>query len=424
MSDVPSAKAVRDARCRARSVFAVAGAVTLGISVVACSSSGSDTQGGSRGVDAKSHTITIGMTGPQTGPLAAAYESTYGAIARLASANNTVNGWKIKYIQLDDQYQPAQALANAQKLVQQNKVFAIVAQGGSPTTAAVLPYAVQAKVLDVAPVTESGVVLTKYASATNVFAFEPPYAQLAAYDLNYVHKNLPGKYAVAYQSGSAGAAALAGWQYQGKVLGTSAAATVGAPPSATDFSGYAARLKDSGAATVLTWLAPNQLAALIQASTAVGFKPQWVADWPDLSSAFLKLAGPAGTGMLFGNWAPPTVNPSAEIAKVVNSIKAATSDKEPSVAAVLGWVGMSVFIEGLTRATSGGKVPTAASFTSALRDCAPFDAGGIGIKVSYCGDKLTPQRDSMYKWDGDSLTVVSGPEDMPSVPTENLAGKG
>ena len=397
----------------------------VGVTVAGCASGGSSSSQGdsSPGVDVQTHTITIGGTNAQTGPLSAAYESTYGAIARLAASHNTVNGWKIKYIQLDDGYQPAKALANAQELVQQDHVFGIVAEGGTPTNAAVLPYAVESGTLDVGPSTESGIVLTKYPSAANVFAFEPPYAQLAAYDLQYVHTHLPGSYAVAYQSGAAGGPAVSGAKYEAQRLGTSPVATVATSGTATDFSGYAGTLKASGARTVLTWMAANQLAALIQASNAIGFKPRWVADWPDLSPGFLKLVGPSGNGMLFGDWIPTTINPNANVAKAINSIKSTTPLKSPSVTALLGWIGMDIFIEGLTRATANGATPTVASFTSALRNCTPFDAGGIGVRLSYCGHKLVPQADSMYAWDGRSLRLVSGPAPMPSVPAANLEGQ-
>lgn len=418
-------------QCRSRRHVATLSVATaaalLSATVAGCSSASgggsSSPAGASPGVDVANHTITIGTTGPQTGPLSAAYESTYGAIARLAASKNTVNGWKIKYVQLDDQYDPARALSNAQQLIQQDHVFAIVAQGGSPTNTAVLPYAVQSKTLDIGPVTESGIVLSKYASAQNVFPFEVPYAQLAAFDLQYVHAHVPGSFAVAYQAGSAGGPALAGWNYQAQQLGVKPAATVSTSATATDFSGYAGTLKASNAATVLTWMAPNQLAALMQATSAIGYKPRWVADWPDLSAAFLKLAGDSAMGMLFGDWVPPTVLPSAEVTKVMNSIKAATPDKQPSVTALLGWVGMSVFIEGLTRATAGGKTPTVSSLTSALRNCQSFDAGGIGLQLQYCGSKLPAQQDSMYTWDGTSLKLLSGPTAVPDVPTANLEGQ-
>jgi branched-chain amino acid transport system substrate-binding protein len=271
----------RRSRPTAVTFSVVTAAALVGATVAGCSSAsgGSSAQGSTApGVDVTSHTITIGTTGPQTGALAAAYESTYGAIARLAASSGTVNGWKIKYVQLDDQYDPATALSNAQQLIQQDHVFAIVAQGGSPTNAAVLPYAVQSKTLDIGPVTESGVVLAKYASAPNVFPFEVPYAQLAAYDLKYVHANVSGSYALAYQAGSAGGPALAGWNYEAQQLGAKPAATISTSATATDFSGYAGTLKASNAGTVLTWMAPNQLAALMQASSAIGYQPKWVAD--------------------------------------------------------------------------------------------------------------------------------------------------
>jgi hypothetical protein len=84
---------------------------------------------------------------------------------------------------------------------------------------------------------------------------------------------------------------------------------------------------------------------------------------------------------------------------------------------------MDIFIKGLTQATANGATPTVASFTSALRNCTPFDAGGIGVRLSYCGHKLVPQADSMYAWDGSSLRQVSGPAPMPSVPAANLEGQ-
>jgi hypothetical protein len=170
-------------------------------------------------------------------------------------------------------------------------------------------------------------------------------------------------------------------------------------------------------------MAANQLAALIQASNAIGFKPRWVADWPDLSPGFLKLVGPSGNGMLFGDWIPTTINPDANVAKAISSIKSATPLQSPSVTALLGWIGMDIFIEGLTRATANGATPTIASFTRALRNCTPFDAGGIGVRLSYCGHKLVPQADSMYEWDGSSLRLVSGPAPMPGVPAANLEGQ-
>jgi hypothetical protein len=107
--------------------MALAGAALAG-----CSSArggGSSAQGSTApGADVANHTVTIDTTGPRTGVLAAAYESTYGAIARLAASENTVNGWKIKHIQLDDQYGPARALANTQGLVQQDHVTVLLAE--------------------------------------------------------------------------------------------------------------------------------------------------------------------------------------------------------------------------------------------------------------------------------------------------------
>ena len=84
-------------------------------------------------------TIVIGQTAAQSGPQAPICASRWGLEAFIASVNDKggVHGKKLRLISYDDSYQPSQTTALDKKLVYEDKVFAIVAPIGSPTTAAV-----------------------------------------------------------------------------------------------------------------------------------------------------------------------------------------------------------------------------------------------------------------------------------------------
>ena len=83
-------------------------------------------------------TITLGMSSPFSGPNGAyGKEMKEGALAYFNQINNAggINGKKIELIALDDGYETEKAVANTQKLINEHKVFALMAfYGSSPTT--------------------------------------------------------------------------------------------------------------------------------------------------------------------------------------------------------------------------------------------------------------------------------------------------
>ena len=90
-----------------------------------------------------SDTITIGAHGPITGP--AAYIGLAGrdgmllAIKEINAAGG-VNGRKIAAVFEDDGHSPTKALAAVKKLVEQDKVFAVMSVGGSNATVGAVDY--------------------------------------------------------------------------------------------------------------------------------------------------------------------------------------------------------------------------------------------------------------------------------------------
>src|SRR5437870_3777212 len=115
------------------------------------------TQGNTGGPTAKSevgvtgNTVTIGTTTPLSGPASFYAPVSKGAQAyyQYINAHGGVNGRKITYIVLDDSYDAAKAVPLTHQLVEQDNVFAVVAQLGTPINTATRPYLNDQKVPDV-----------------------------------------------------------------------------------------------------------------------------------------------------------------------------------------------------------------------------------------------------------------------------------
>jgi ABC-type branched-subunit amino acid transport system substrate-binding protein len=120
----------------------LAGGAVLALAATACGGSssggggGGGTGGGGNATGVTSTTITIGSTQPLTGPAAPGYsEIAPAAKAMFAYINSLggINGRKINYKYVDDGYNPTNTVSQTQKLLLQDKVFAIFNALGTPT---------------------------------------------------------------------------------------------------------------------------------------------------------------------------------------------------------------------------------------------------------------------------------------------------
>ncbi|WP_284037699.1 ABC transporter substrate-binding protein [Neobacillus sp. 114] len=86
--------------------------------------------------------IMVGHSAPQTGPVAVydTFRKGMDTYFQYINENGGVNGRKIKLIAYDDQYQPTKASQNAKKLVEEDKVFAVIGNQGSAANLAAKDY--------------------------------------------------------------------------------------------------------------------------------------------------------------------------------------------------------------------------------------------------------------------------------------------
>jgi ABC-type branched-subunit amino acid transport system substrate-binding protein len=137
-------------RSRTWAVAAAGGAAALLTAACGSASSGSTSNTASApGITATQ--VTIGSTQPLTGPAAPGYSEiapAANAYFKYVNAHGGVNGRKINYIYLDDQYNPTSTATQTRKLVLQDNVFAMFQALGTPTHLSVVSYLNSSKVPD------------------------------------------------------------------------------------------------------------------------------------------------------------------------------------------------------------------------------------------------------------------------------------
>ena len=112
----------------------VAGAMLLAAFAVNAGSASGAGAASTTGVTKSS--ITIGATVPLTGPAAPGYSEiapAMNAVFRWANAHGGIYGRKIRYVYLDDKYNPSTTAKLTRKLVLTDHIFADVGSLGTPT---------------------------------------------------------------------------------------------------------------------------------------------------------------------------------------------------------------------------------------------------------------------------------------------------
>ncbi|WP_216829839.1 ABC transporter substrate-binding protein [Alkalihalobacterium elongatum] len=119
--------------------------------------------------------ILIGAIGPQTGPVAEYDKVRQGlqAYINYVNDNGGVNGRTFKLIPYDDQYQPAKTVQAAQRLIEQDQVFAIAIPLGTANVGAIQD-----------TLTNSGIPVTGIQTGADKFV-NPPIKNIFADTLNY-----------------------------------------------------------------------------------------------------------------------------------------------------------------------------------------------------------------------------------------------
>jgi branched-chain amino acid transport system substrate-binding protein len=320
--------------------------------------------------------ITIGITGPLSGPAAA-----WGSIALASEAyakhvndQGGVSGRKLKIIIKDDGYNPGRAVANFNEM--KDQVFAVIGTVGTAVLNANKDVVADAGLPLIYPLGNVRVFAEQpRAKVRTVFQAYPDYADEAAFIVQQAAKlESVKKFGYFGQNDDFGKTAILGVkQGIGKVPGASLVAEIFYEVTDRELGTQALKMKESGAEAVLLYSTATHAAGLIKEMAKVGYRPKIFASFTlnDRYTMF-RLLGDLWAGAYFDAGTAVPGEPAADkLIEVVTKIDPKLKGREGF--AVQGALDIQILIEGLNRA---GKNLTRESFVKAMESIQNYTADG------------------------------------------------
>jgi ABC-type branched-subunit amino acid transport system substrate-binding protein len=381
-------------RSRTWAVAAVGGAAALLTAACGSSSSGTTANSASApGVTAT--TVTIGSTQPLTGPAAPGYSEiapASNAYFKYVNAHGGVNGRKITYTYLDDQYNPTSTTSQTRKLVLQDKVFAIYQALGTPTHLAVVNYLNTEKVPDLF-VASGCNCWNNVSQSPETFGWQPNYTIEGKILGQYIVQKFAGKKVGFFLQGPNDEFGTDGFQgvqdsLQGKGLSVDSTPAYYTPTAAGAMAVGAAiaSLQAQGVQVIVSFSVPLFTAIAEASAAGLNYHPQFVvsnvgSDPPTLSAILtggaLGKKLPAGliAGTISDTYLPLLTDSTNPWVTLFQSIKATYAPSLPWDGNVeYGMAEAYTFVQALKAA---GQNPTRASIVAAVQSSHWTDGPGL-----------------------------------------------
>ena len=339
-----------------KSALALAAALAL-----ATSPSFAQTQGVSK------NEIVLGSIQDLSGPIAAfGKQVRFGMQLRVDELNEQsggINGRKIKLLIEDSQWDPKKAVLATQKLVNQDKIFAMVAHLGTTSNLASMPIQFAKNVPNLSPITASKEMYEPFHKLK--FGFTASYFdQMRIYLPKLVKEKNAKTVCTTYQDDDFGTEVMQGAEAGLKTIGMSLAEKTTFKTGATDFSSQVARMKASNCDLVVLGTTIRDTIGTIGTSKRSGFNPVFFGS----VAAYTDLIHKLGTRAMDGLYATMTVeNPYLDAASQPVRFWATKYQtkfgEEPTVFSVYGYAAIDNFI---TAAQKAGPNLTTDGFIKAL----------------------------------------------------------
>jgi branched-chain amino acid transport system substrate-binding protein len=248
-----------------------------GLLVLACGTTQGQNTPSKAEVGVTATQITIGTTTPLSGPASFYAPVSKGANAFYAyvNAHGGVNGRKINYVIRDDGYDPAKAVPLTHQLVEQDQVFAVVGQLGTPINTATEPYLNQQKVPQVFVATGASKWGADYKQFPWTIGLQPDYqSEAKVYAKDIAKSHASAKIGVLYQNDDFGKDYITGLTAG---LGSNASWIIAQQSyessSAPDVSSQVAALKDKGVDTLMIAATPAFAISAMKTVAKLSWKP-------------------------------------------------------------------------------------------------------------------------------------------------------
>jgi len=310
--------------------------------------------------------IVIGSIQDLSGPIAGfGKQIRSGIVLRVEELNEQggIHGRKLKVLFEDSGYDPKKAVLAAQKLVNQDKIFAMVGHIGTPTNNAAMPVQFEKNVINFYPVTAAREMYEPFHKLK--FSGGSSYYDQMRVSLPRLVKEKGAKKAcIIYQDDDFGLEVLRGAEAGMKVAGMELVEKTSYKRGATDFSSQVARMKSAGCDLVVLGTIIRETIGTIAEGRKTGFNPTFLGSSAVYTDLIHKLGGKAMDG-LYGMHTvqhPYLDEASPQIRFWANKYKTRFNE-DPTVFSVYGYTFVDNFIKAAQKA---GPNLTTDSFVKAM----------------------------------------------------------
>jgi branched-chain amino acid transport system substrate-binding protein len=373
-----------------KAVTAAVAITSLVIGLTACSSSksggsaGGSSSGGGGG-SAASGTIKIGVVSDLSGPASSAYKTTEKGVEAYLNGVNAaggVNGQKISYVMADTTSTVAGALSAAQKLVQSDKVFAVI--GASALFFGATAYLQKQGI----PIIGQGSDGPEWVDQknTDLFAWNlTDYSKVySTYGDYFKARGATSCASLGYADSPSSTSSAKGTQASCVAAGLKDGYITGLPTGSTDVGAIAIAMKNANVDAVNLPIDPSTGFALATALRQNGVSPKSLLFATGYGGDLLSdsAATASAQGFQFASQGEPVELNTPATQTLVKNLASAGVTTTPTFAEQSSYLSTAAFVAGLKAA---GANPTPSGYIKALRGVSDFDGDGLlaPLKVSF-----------------------------------------
>ena len=270
---------------------------TAVLAALALASGAAVAQNSNQGVS--KNEIVLGSIQDLSGPIAGfGKQVRLGMMLRVDEINEQggVHGRKIKLVVEDSAYDPKKAVLAAQKLVNQDKIFAMIGHIGTAQNMAAMPVQFEKNVINFFPVTAAREMYEPFHRLKYSFA-ATYYDQMRLSLPKLVKEKNAKKVCAIYQDDEFGLEVVRGAEEGLKTMGMAMAEKTSFKRGATDFSSQVAKMKAAGCDFVALGTIIRETIGTIAESRKTGFSPTFMGTSAAYTDLIHRLGGKAMDGL-------------------------------------------------------------------------------------------------------------------------------
>ncbi|MFN8516886.1 MAG: ABC transporter substrate-binding protein [Chloroflexia bacterium] len=294
--------------------------------------------------------IKLGTWGPQDGPA-----GVYGVVSRVIgayfasiNAGGGIAGRKITLINENDSYQPTKTATAVRKLVEADRVFALVGGLGAQHNRDVLDYLTGNNVPHIAPATGLGALSRP--TRPGIFCVQPSYTVEATLLTRHALDTVGArKLAVFHQDDATGREGLDAVQAELARRGLSAATGISYATGDNNSSAQALRIRMANADALILYAVPRAAGSIIQELARIGVNMPLLASSLINDPSLFELVGPGIEGLIVGSWLASSTGSDAKVGEFQAWMRANLPNERPDDFAAAGYAYATLMAELLRR---------------------------------------------------------------------------